>query len=223
MPSRNEYLVAVGANPRSTAERIYALVKQCPTVAAADTMLRKLASKGLLTTESTSPRRYSLTDWGKAELSSFADSPVESHARASSDLPVDQIAHLPMLNRVQRVRALLERLTALQANGSENSGRPSEEQSPDEIKPGVLELLAFERALSDLPRRDLQKHRQSLCEQIGNEAIVERIARLAKAEAELHQQKGWWGDASEARRLDSEIAELKHQLGLSEVAVRAEE
>jgi len=128
-----------------------------------------------------------------------------------------------MLNRVQRVRALLERLTALQANGNENAGQPSEEQSRDEIKPGVLELLAFERALSDLPRRDLQKHRQSLCEQIGNEALVQKIARLARAEAELRQQKGWWGDASEAKRLENDIAELKHQLGLSEVAVRSEE
>jgi len=46
---------------------------------------------------------------------------------------------------------------------------------------------------------------------------------LAKAEAELHEQKGWWGDESEAKRLEGEIAELKHQLGLSEVAVRSEE
>jgi len=100
-----------------------------------------------------------------------------------------------------------------------NLGQRSEEQTRAEIRPGVLELLAFERALSDLPRRILQEHRESLCHRIGNEDIVQKIARLAKAEAELCNQKGWWGDEDEAERLEIEIAELKDQLGLTEVAV----
>jgi len=69
MPSQTDYLAAVGANPGSSAEKIYALVNRCPTVAAADTMLRKLASKDLLIADNTSPRTYSLTDKGKAETS----------------------------------------------------------------------------------------------------------------------------------------------------------
>jgi hypothetical protein len=121
---------------------------------------------------------------------------------------------------LQRVRALLERLRAI--NGSEGDP-PSGEETRSEIKLGVLELLAFERALSGLPRRDLQKHRESLCEQVGNEEMVQRIARLARAEAELCEQRGWWGDETEAERLEIEIAELKGELGLSEVAVRSEE
>src|SRR5262245_48358626 len=165
MPSRNDYLAAVGANPGSSAERIHARVNQCPTVAAADTMLRKLASKGLLTTENTSPRTYSLTDKGEAELSSLPGSSAESHV-AASGFPTGQSVHAPTSNRVQRARALLERLRAIEANASVNFGQRSEEQTRAEIKPGVLELLAFERALSDLPRRNLQKHRESLCQRI---------------------------------------------------------
>jgi len=69
----------------------------------------------------------------------------------------------------------------------------------------------------------LQKHRQSLCKQVGSEEIVQKIARLAKAEAELCEEKGWWGEESEAERLENEIAELKNQLGLSEVTVGFEE
>jgi DNA-binding PadR family transcriptional regulator len=223
MPSRTDYLAAVGANPGSSAEKIHALVTHCPTVAAADTMLRKLASKGLLVAASTSPRTYSLTDKGKADLNSFSTSSAEPHARASNDSLLSRGTDTPVSSRLQRVRALLERLNAQKANESENVDQPSGDVTRGEIKPGVRELLAFERALSDLPRRDLQKHRQSLCEQIGNEEMVQKVARLAKAEAELREQKGWWGDESEAKRLESEIDELKHQLGLSEVAVRSEE
>jgi hypothetical protein len=222
MPSQTDYLAAVGANPGSSAENIYALVNRCPTVAAADTMLRKLASKGLLIVESTSPRNYSLTDKGKAELDSFSESSVEPDARGKNDSPFSRGVDTRVSSLVQQVRALLEQLTADEAKAT-NSDAPSEKKTRREIKPVMLELLAFERALSDLPRRDLRKHRQSLSEQIGNEETVEKIARLAKAEAELCEQKGWWGDESEAERLEGEIAELKYQLGLSEVAVRSEE
>jgi len=222
MPSRNDYLAAVNANPGSSAEKIHVLVNQCPTVAAADTMLRKLASKGFLTAESTSPRTYSLTDKGKAEIDSFAASSAEPHAAGSNDSPLDRDADTPVPSRAQRVRALLERLAADEKRTT-RSDAPSERKARREIKPGMLELLAFERALSDLPGRDLQKHRQTLCEQIGDEEMVQKIVRLAKAEAELSEQKGWWGDESEAERLESEIAELKAQLGLSEVAVGLEE
>jgi len=222
MPSQTDYLAAVGANPGSSAERIYALVNRCPTVAAADTMLRKLASKGLLIAESTSPRNYSLTDKGKAELDSFSGSSVEPDARGKDDSPLSRGVDTPVSSPVQRVRAFLERLTADEAKAT-NSDAPSEKKMRREIKPGMLELLAFERALSDLTRCDLQKHRQSLREQVGNEEMVQKIERLAKVEAELCEQKGWWGDESEAEHLESEIAELKGQLGLSEVAVRLEE
>jgi len=222
MPSQTDYLAAVGANPGSSAEKIYALVNRCPTVAAADTMLRKLASKDLLIADNTSPRTYSLTDKGKAELDSFSGSSVEPDARDKVDSLFSRGVDTPVSSPVQRVRALLERLTADEAKVT-NSDAPSEKTTRREIKPGVLELLAFERALSDLPRRDLQKHKQSLCEQIGHEETVEKIARLAQAEAELCEQKGWWGDESEAEHLESEIADLKDQLGLSEVAVRFEE
>ena len=217
MPSQTDYLAAVGANPSSSAEKIYALVNRCPTVAAADTMLRKLASKGLLIAESTSPRNYSLTDNGKAELDSFSGSSVEPDARGKDDSPLSRGVDTPVSSPVQRVRALLERLTADEAKAT-NSDAPSEKTTRREIKTGVLELLAFERALSDLPRCDLQKHRQSLREQVGNEEMVRKIERLAKVEAELCEQKGWWGDESEAERLESEIAELKDQLGLSRAA-----
>ena len=222
MPSRSDYLAAVGANPGSSAEKIHLLVNQCPTVAAADTMLRKLASKGLLTTEKTSPRTYSLTDEGKAELVSFPGSSAGPDV-AVHGFPTGQNAHTPISNRVQRARALLERLRAVEANSSVNFGQRSEGQTRAEIKPGVLELLAFERALSDLPRRSLQEHRESLCQRIGNNDIVQKIARLAKAEAELCKQKGWWGDEDEAERLEIEIEELTNQLGLPEVAVRSTE
>lgn len=223
MPSRNDYLAAVDANPSSSAERIHVLVYQCPTVAAADTMLRKLASKGLLVADSTAPRTYSLTDKGKAELDSFSASSAEPNAGGSDDLPLSRGADTPVSSRMQRVRALLERLNAQEANESERVGETSGEKTRAEITLRVLELLTFERALSDLPRRDLQKHRDSLREQIGNEEIVQKIMRLAKAEAELCEQKGWWGDEDEAERLEREIAELKNQLGLSEVGVRSEE
>lgn len=222
MPSQTDYLAAVGANPGSSAEKIYALVNRCPTVAAADTMLRKLASRGLLVAESTSPRNYSLTDRGKAGLDSFSGSSVEPDVRGKDDSSLSRGVDAPVSNPMQRVRALLERLTADEAKAT-NTDAPAEKKTSREIKAGTLELLAFERALSDLPRRDLQKHRQSLCEQIGHEETVEKIARLVKAEAELCEQKGWWGDESEAERLESEIAELKDQLGLSEVAARFEE
>jgi DNA-binding PadR family transcriptional regulator len=222
MPSQIDYLVVVGVNPGSSAEKISALVNHCPTVAAADTMLRKLASKGLLTAESTSPRTYSLTDKGKAELASFSGSPAEPHAAGSNDSPLSRDADTPVSSPAQRVRALLDRLAVNETKATEGDAS-SERKTRREIKPGVLELLAFERALSDLPRRDLRKHRQSLCEQIGNQEMVQKIVCLAKAEAELSEQKGWWGDESEADRLESEIAELKDQLGLSEVAVGLEE
>ena len=222
MPSQTDYLAAVSANPGSSAEKIYSLANRCPTVAAADTMLRKLASKGLLIAETTSPRTYSLTEKGRAELHSFSESSAEPHASGSNDSPLSQGADTPVSSPLQRVRALFERLAADETKTT-NSDAPSEEKTRQEITPGMLELLAFERALSNLPRRDLQKHRQSLCEQIGNEETVEKIARLAKAEAELREQESWWGDESEAERLESEIAELKDQLGLSEVAVRLEE
>src|SRR5712664_3036476 len=117
MPSRIDYLVAVGANPGSSAAEIQALVNQCPTVAAADTMLRKLASKRLLAAENTSPRTYSLTDKGKAELSSFSGSSAEPHA--TTDLPLSQ-ADTPVSNHRQRVRALLERLGAHEVSVSES-------------------------------------------------------------------------------------------------------
>ncbi len=223
MPSRTDYLAAVGGHPGSSAERIHALVNQCPTVAAADTMLRKLASKGLLVAESTSPRTYSLTDKGRTELDSFSGSPVEPHTCGSNDLPLGRSAETPVSSPLQRARALLERARALESKGRMNLGQRSEEQTRAEIRPGVLELLAFERALSDLPRRILQEHRESLCHRIGNEDIVQKIARLAKAEAELCNQKGWWGDEDEAERLEIEIAELKDQLGLTEVAVSSTE
>jgi len=119
----------------------------------------------------------------------------------------------------QRVRALLDRLAADETTNTD-SGESSEEKTEREIKPGMLELLAFERALSDLPRHDLQNHRQSLRDQIGDGEIVGKITRLAKAEAEFLAEKGWWGNESEAERLESEIAELKNQLGISEVAVK---
>src|SRR5262249_23280549 len=170
----------------------------------------------------TSPRTYSLTDKGEAELSSLPGSSAESHV-AASGFPTGQSVHAPTSNRVQRARALLERLRAIEANASVNFGQRSEEQTRAEIKPGVLELLAFERAVSDLPRRNLQKHRESLCQRIGNNDIVKKIARLAKAEAELCKQKGWWGDEEEAECLEIEIAELKNQVGLPEVAVRSTE
>jgi DNA-binding PadR family transcriptional regulator len=222
MPSQTDYLAAVGANPGSSAEKIYALVNHCPTVAAADTMLRKLTSKGLLIAESTSPRNYSLTDKGKAELDSFSGSSVEPDARDKVDSPLSRGVDTPVSSPVQRVRSLLERLTPDDAKAT-NSDAPSEKKTRREIKPGMLELLAFERALSDLPQRDLQRQRQSLREQIGNEEMVQKIERLAKAEAELCEERGWWGDESEAEHLENEIAELKDQLGLSEVAVRFEE
>ena len=167
MPSQTDYLAAVGANPGSSAEKIYALVNRCPTVAAADTMLRKLTSKGLLIAENTSPRNYSLTDSGKAELDSFSGSSVEPGAIGKDDSPLSRGVDTSVSGPVQRVRALLERLTADEAKVT-NSDAPSEKTTRREIKTGVLELLAFERALSDLPRCDLQKHGQSLREQIGN-------------------------------------------------------
>jgi hypothetical protein len=219
MPSQTDYLAAVGTNPGSSAEKIYALVNRCPTVAAADTMLRKLASKGLLIAESSSPRNYSLTDKGKTELDAFSGSSVEPDPRGKDDSSLSRGVDKPVSSPAQRVRALLERLTADEAKAI-NSDGPSEKKTPRETKPGMLELLAFERALSNLPRRDLQKHRQSLHEQVGNEEMVRKIERLAKAEAELCEQTGWWGDESQAEHLESEIAELKDQLGLSEVAVR---
>jgi hypothetical protein len=222
MASRTDYLAAVAANPGTSAEKIYALVNQCPTVAAADTMLRKLASKDLLIADSKSPRTYSLTDKGKAELDSISGSSEEPHAGGSNDSPLSQGAGTPVSSRMQRVRALLERLAADETRTTD-SDEPSEKKSRPQIKPGMLELLAFERALSDLPRSDLQKHRQSLCKQVGSEEIVQKIARLAKAEAELCEEKGWWGEESEAERLENEIAELKNQLGLSEVTVGFEE
>jgi len=222
MPSRSDYLAAVGANSGSSAERIHALVKQCPTVAAADTMLRKLASKGLLMAASTSPRTYSLTDKGKAELDSFSSLSAEPHGGGGNDLPLNPGTDTPVSNLVQRLHALLERLGALETSACE-SDPPSKEKTRREIKPGMLELLALERALSDLPRCNLQKHRGALCEQIENEEIVQKIARLAKAESELCEQKGWWGDETEAERLEMEIAELKDELGLPEVPIRSEE
>jgi DNA-binding PadR family transcriptional regulator len=222
MPSRTDYLAAVAANPGTSAERTYALVNQCPTVAAADTMLRKLASKDLLIADNTSPRTYSLTDKGKAELNSFSGSSAEPHASGSNDSPLSRGADTPVSSRMQRVRALLERL-ATDEPKTTDSDESSEKRTQREIKPGILELLAFERALSDLPRHDLQKHRESLREQIGDEEIAKKITRLAKAEAEFLAEKGWWGNESEAERLESEIAELRNQLGLSEVAVSSEE
>ena len=222
MPSRTDYLAAVRANPGSSAEKIHALLNQCPTFAAADTMLRKLASKGLLKAENTSPRTYSLTDKGKVELGSFPSLSAEPHAGGGNDLPLSPGTDTRVSNLVPRLRALLERLSAHETKGSEDDS-PLGEETPCEIKPGVLELLALERASSDLARRDLQKHRESLRKQLGNEEMVQKIARLAKAEAELFEQKGWWGDETEAERLEIEIAELKHELGLPEVAVRSEE
>jgi len=219
MPSQIDYLAAVGANPGSSAEKIYALVNHCPTVAAADTMLRKLASKDLLIAESTSPRTYLLTDKGKAQIDSFSGSSAEPQAAGSIDSPLSRGADTPVSSPRQRVRALLERL-ATDETRTTDSDASSEKKAPREIKPGILELLAFERALSDLPRHDLQKHRQSLREQIGDEEIVQKITRLAKAEAEFFEEKGWWGNESEAERLESEIAGLRNQLGLSDVAVK---
>jgi len=219
MPSRTDYLAAVAANPGTSAEKIYALVNHCPTVAAADTMLRKLTSKDLLIADNTSPRTYSLTARGKAELDSFSESSAEPHQGGSNDLPLSLSADTSVSSPRQRVRALLERLAEDEPKTTD-SDESSEKKTRREIKPGILELLAFERALSDLPRHDLQKHRQSLREQIGDEEIVQKITRLAKAEAEFFEEKGWWGNESEAERLESEIAELRNQLGLSDVAVK---
>lgn len=86
------------------------------------------------------------------------------------------------------------------------------------LHPRVPELLAIERGLAKLPLRELEKLRDSLREQIADGEICEKVARLAKAEAELSKQKdglSWWGNADDVKRLENEIAELKGELGLS--------
>lgn len=81
----------------------------------------------------------------------------------------------------------------------------------------VPELLAVERGLAKLPRHELQKLRDSLREQIGDEAVCEQVSRLAAAEAELCDTKdSWWGEADAVKRLETEINDLKQELGLTE-------
>jgi DNA-binding PadR family transcriptional regulator len=208
MPSRSDYLAALDANPGLNAEKMQTDVK-APTLAAAETMLRKLASGGFVRIESTSPRTYFLTEKGKTELG-LAD---------SND-------RLPALGeRGKRLRSLLERVRArAETNGETDLEQPSGDETRTEIQmcPGVPELLAFERAVSDLPRRELQKVKQCLCDRIADESITEKVSRLAEAEAELCEEKSWWADKSEVERLETEIAELKRELGLPEVEVQSE-
>ncbi len=120
--------------------------------------------------------------------------------------------------RTSRVKDLLERTRHLFADPQETKTTTAKM-----LHPRVPELLAIERGLAKLPLRELKKLRDSLREQIADGEICEKVARLAKAEAELSEQKdglSWWGNADAVKRLEKEIAELKGELGLSEEEVQ---
>lgn len=204
MPEKRNYLRDLLENPRATAAQVCDRVK-ANTVNAVETMFRKLQSAGLVSVEATKPRKYRLTEKGERELTLLSEAPGGEDDR--SEAPAEQSAP-----RRNRVRALLEKVEAVLEKDKNLTDYLPSAAKPH---PRLLELLAVERGLSDLPRHELRKVRDSVRKQIGDEQTCDRICRLARAEAELCGEKSWWPDREIIARLENEIAELKQALGLS--------
>jgi len=193
MPNRTDYLKDLAKHPGSFAVEVQTRL-EAPTANAVETQFRKLRNAGLVTVDATSPgaRKYSLTEEGKAEVASLVS---EDGNRAKLVL--------------EKADSLLEKYTRL--------GDPQKTQTiAARPHPRVPELRAIERGLSDLPRRELLKVRDSLREQVGDEQTCAKICRLVEAESELCGEKSWWPDTEVIARLEAEIGELKRDLGLEE-------
>lgn len=207
-------------------------------------MLERCVAQGLVErTTDQRPREYKLSDAGRRSLEpSRPKSGRPPEMVAEGDAPNTRRTEE---NRDDPATEFLTRLidkaveAALQKRG-EQSNFPDDDEprksrlertrhlaDPQEMQtattkklhPRVPELFAVERGLSKLPRRELQKLRDSLREQIADGEICEKVARLAKAEAELSEQRdglSWWGNADVVKRLETEIDDLKRELGLTE-------
>jgi len=222
MPNRADYLKDLGKHPGSLAVEVQARIG-APTVNAVETQFRKLRDAGLVAIEDTSPRKYRLTEQGKVELTRLSvaesgqsvlttqEATLQKRGEQSSALGNSQThpEQIQNANRSTRVKELLERVRSFTEERRETT--------TSKPHPCVGELLFLERGISDMPRRELRKLRDSLRGRIGDEGVCERVSRLVEAEIRLFEEnESWWSDDDAVKRLETEIAELKQELGLSD-------
>lgn len=228
MPNRTDYLNDLASHPGSLAVEVQARI-QAPTVNAVETQFRKLRDAGLVAIEETSPRKYRLTEQGNAQLARLSEAGSGQSAPSTQDagpqkggehntafenprtLP-DPMQTTP---RSSRVKEILERVKGLTEEHTETTT----------AKPHacVRELLSLERGISDMPRRELRKLRDSLRERINDEGVCEKVSLLVEAEIRLCEQNdGWWSDEDSVKRLETEIAQLKGALSLVEEGTNEE-
>jgi len=208
-------------------------------------MLERCVAQGLAErTTDQRPREYKLSEEGRRRLDSLrskggeppseSDAPGKPESQGISDyltLWIDERVETALEKRSKqapsdgshsapgRVKALKDRAERVLSDDSQETTDPQETESiTAESHPCVRELLAIERGLSELPRQELRKLRDSLREQIGDEEVCKKASRLAAAEAELcAEKKRMFGpDADRAARLEKEIGELQSDLGVAE-------
>jgi hypothetical protein len=241
MPAKQDYLRDLRSNPRSTSAEVLPRV-QAPTLGAVETAFRKYADDGLVESDDSKPKLYTLTDKGAEELRRFESEAPNAHAvtllptrREESDLiaalakrakqescrisfsiePDNQPASSDERPVSSRVRALLERVNARLAP-EPGEPEPNAPSVPWD-NPKVQRLYGLQLGMCDLPRRIVREGKDALAAIIGNE-VSEMVARLVEAEEELHSEleDSWWPDKEKRERLQQEIAELRRKLGCPE-------
>lgn len=226
MPNRTDYLNDLGKHPGSLAVEVQARI-EAPTVNAVETQFRKLRDAGLVAIEDTSPRKYRLTEQGKGEVAKLSEATSGQSTRSTQEAAPQKLSeqssvlettqtHPELMQtapRWTRAKQLLERVRSLSEESTEaTAAKPH---------PRVRELLFLELGISDMPRRELRRVRDSLRQRIDDERVSEKISRLVEAEVKLCEENddSWWSDEDAVKRLKAEIAELKGDLGLSEEAL----
>lgn len=200
-------------------------------------MLERCVAQGLAErTTDQRPREYRLSDEGRRRLDSFRskerESPSDLAARQDAIAPTQEVSNTleELVTRIARREMAAFGNRRMQSVAPNGSRAPGDEERTERLRQEteittaqphrcVRELLAVERSLSKLPRREFEKRRSLLRKEIVDEAACEKVSRLAVAEAELcgeRESSSWWGNPGAAKRLEAEIAELKKALGLSD-------
>jgi hypothetical protein len=83
MPAKLDYLLDLRANPRARTAEVQSRVKAA-TVNAVETAFRKYADAGLLESDNSAPKRYTLTDKGVEELKKLESEPAPANETGAS-------------------------------------------------------------------------------------------------------------------------------------------
>ncbi len=222
MPARIDYLRDLRDNPRARTAESQSRVKAA-TVNAVETAFRKYADAGLVESDNSAPKRYTLTEKGAEELRKLESSAASVNQTPAVSLREESVE--PIAAFVSSVVKLAKQHgISISANrvSQETAAEAEADKNLDDKPcpwddPKVQRLYGLELGLSDLPRRVVRGQKDTLAAIVGNE-VSELVARLIQAKEELHSEleDSWWPDKKKRERLEQEISELRRKLGCSE-------